>query len=429
MNEVLAKHIFKTGAKLRNPNLFDVVAKLHKTDFSTQEEFKEIQRNKLKNILSFYSENSSFYKELELDRDPFDTLAKQPILVKEDLIVNHDNMQCYQAVHKCFDAETSGSTGEPFRFKKDVHWDTYHRASIIRSYDWYGIEPWARNGYFWGYSFNRFAKIKTRFMDKLQNRFRAFNYQENEIRRFLRQLKKAEYLHGYSSMIFETAKLALEMGMDKGDFSHLKLIKGTSEKIYDYYHEAVERAFGKKIISEYGSAEAGIIAFECPHGNMHINEDNVLVEVIDGEAVLTNLNAFSFPVLRYKIGDKIKLGAKCSCGRHSRTIEEVIGRSGKLIEGKINKYPSLTLYYIFKNIALKKNVDIMYKGIQKEKGSLEIHIPEPLVSQVHKYIIEECKSYFQNDLQICIKDNSEIHHRRGKKVDFETYLIQKQSNQ
>ena len=84
-------------------------------------------------------------------------------------------------------------------------------------------------------------------------------------------------MHGYSSVIYEVAQIALELGYTPKDFPQLKLVKGTSEKIYDYYHDPVREAFGHKIVSEYGAAETGIIAFECPHGKMHVNEEGVII--------------------------------------------------------------------------------------------------------------------------------------------------------
>jgi len=98
-----------------------------------------------------------------------------------------------------------------------------------------------------------------------------FNYKPNAIEVFVKKLKKASYLHGYSSMIYETAKLINQNNFEKP--KKLKMIKGTSEKIYDSYQEEVKKAYGSKIISEYGAAETGIIAFECLKGNMHIIKD------------------------------------------------------------------------------------------------------------------------------------------------------------
>jgi phenylacetate-CoA ligase len=56
------------------------------------------------------------------------------------------------------------------------------------------------------------------------------------------------------------------------------MVMGASEKIYEGYQKEVVRAFGRKMVNEYGAAEAGMIAFECPEGKMHINMETNIVE-------------------------------------------------------------------------------------------------------------------------------------------------------
>lgn len=426
MNNKIAKFIFKAGAKRRNPELFAVAEKLKQSDFYTQEQYRDIQREKLTDLFAFAGKYAPFYKDSLgnfKDQDPFEVLGQMPIMAKMDLAKHHDALQCYSQFNRLFAAETSGSTGQPFRFKKDVGWDTLNRASIIRSYWWFDVQPWEKNGYFWGYNFESGQVVKTKILDGLQNRFRAFQFDKTELKSFLKKLKHASYLHGYSSVIYEVAQIALALGFSPKDFPKLKLVKGTSEKIYDYYHEPVKAAFGHKIVSEYGAAETGIIAFECPHGNMHINEENVIVEEENGEAIITNLNARSLPVIRYKLGDSIALSAeKCTCGRHSRIVDEVVGRVGKKIVGKTKHFPSLTLYYIFKNIALKNGVDIQYQGVQHEAGKLELKTRKVLSVVERDWIETEWKKYFGKDLDMDLKENIEIHDKKGKLKDFITHL-------
>lgn len=422
MNRGIAKTVFKIGAHFRNPKLFNEALNLQKSDFYTLDAYKDIQKKKLDKLLAFTKQNSNFYKEkvgLTNSGDSFERLAEFPVISKNDLLNYHDDIQCYNKFEKLIESETSGSSGQPFRFKKDLNWDTLNRASIIRSYWWYGVDIWQKNGYFWGYNFDSKQILKTKVLDTIQNRFRAFRFDKNELEHFLIKLKSSSYLHGYSSIIYEVAQMALEMGYSAKDFPKLKLIKGTSEKIFDYYHSPVKEAFGHKITSEYGAAETGIIAFECPLGRMHINEENVIVEEEDGEAIITNLNAFSIPVIRYKLGDSISISQeKCECGRHSRIISEVLGRVGKKIIGKDNSYPSLTLYYIFKNIALKQKVDIQYQGVQTEKGKIVLNITRSLKPSETAWILEEAKKYFKDDLDIRIEENIDIHNKKGKLKDF-----------
>ena len=98
-------------------------------------------------------------------------------------------------------------------------------------------------------------------------------------------------------MIYEVAKYINSLKV-KPKFN-LKLIKGTSETILPQYKTEIKNTFGIQIVSEYGATESGIIAFECPHGKLHINMEGVIVEEIDNEIVVTNLQMTSFSY--YKI--------------------------------------------------------------------------------------------------------------------------------
>jgi phenylacetate-CoA ligase len=418
--------LFKAGAKWRNPQLFEVAKQLQATDFASQDVYRAIQAEKLDQLFQFHKRHSAYYRDLlpATWQNPHAVLASLPILTKSDLLQHHDAMQCYAFCGKSFSAETSGTSGQPFSFRKDLVWDTAHRATIIRSYWWHNIEPWQRNGYFWGYNFSAKEKAKTKLLDDLQNRFRVFSYREDELIQFLKKMHSAAFIHGYSSLIYEVAQIAQKLGFGPSDFPKLKMVKGTSEKIYDYYQGPVIQVFGKPMISEYGSAEGGIHAFECPSGQMHINEENVILEEVDGQVVVTNLNAFSLPILRYALGDAITIDrtTACACGRKSGIVKEVLGRVGKKIVGNRTNYPSLTLYYVFKNIALKNGVDIQYQGYQSEKGKLDLRIPRQLSEVEKNWIAEQCRTYFSDDVAINLVEGFEIHTHKGKLKDFITDL-------
>ena len=424
MNKTLAKKLFIVGANRRNPGLFDRTDFLMKSQFWSKDRLKDYQMKRLKELLEFARKNTALYKDIELGNDPSAALASIPVITKTELIDRQAEISAHPLFEKKILSETSGSSGQALKFYRNLEWDTFNRASLFRFYSWYNVEPWEKNGYFWGYNFDASAKWKTRLFDLLQNRFRLFSYEEEDVHEFLQKLRSAAYLHGYSSMIYELAQMVVEKGYSPQDFPGIKMIKGTSEKIYDHYQKAVQTAFGKKIVSEYGAAESGVIAFECPMGFMHINEENVVVEEEDGEVIVTNLNSYSFPIIRYKLGDAVKLGSSemCSCGRKSDLVLEVLGRVGKNILGYKSKYPSLTLYYIFKNLALEKNIELQYQGYQTEKGKLTLRIQTKTDEQTRSLILTESQKYFKGDMEVKVEDEYTIHTKDKKLKDFITEL-------
>jgi phenylacetate-CoA ligase len=224
-------------------------------------------------------------------------------------------------------------------------------------------------------------------------------------------------------MIYEMAKRTPELGFE---VPNLLLVKGTSEKIYEHYHDYSRKAFGHKIVSEYGAAESGIIAFECKEGNMHINMEGVLVEIDEeNEIIVTNLLSKSFPIIRYKLGDVIELDSfekKCNCGMVHPIIKEVTGRIGKLIYGQQFEYPSLVLYYIFKNIYFEKGLQLSYQAHQEVKGYLEIWIEDDIDKKTELIILAEAFKYFKTDMVICLKTKMNLRLEKGKLRDFVSKL-------
>lgn len=426
------KFIYQLGTKYRNPSLPQLLTSLESTDRWEREKLDQLQLERLRELLSFAAKHSPFYTQLfrECGLDPSNVssiadLSKLPVLDKGALVAHKTEIQSRASFAKLRFSETSGTTGQALGIYRSEEWDSATRAAMMRGYGWYGIKPWERNGYLWGYNFSNSEKVKTQLLDSLQNRFRLFSYSDDEIVSFCKRMRSASYISGYSSMIYEIAKRINSMGLSRS-FPNLRMVKGTSEKIYPSYQEEVEKAFGMKMISEYGAMETGIIAFECPEGgHMHIAMEHVIVEEVDGCAVVTNLMSHSFPIIRYKLGDAIELAPDdflCSCGRAHPVLLNVLGRVGKVVRGKAKDYPSLTFYYVFKNIALKKGIALNYQVIQEQIGHLQINIEQPYSEVAHKAIQEEMHRYFSDDVSFEVSFSQQLHTYDGKLRDFVTKL-------
>ena len=409
MNPHLAKTLFESGAKLRNPSLFHQYEWLKESEWWNLKALNELQLDRTRRLLVHAVERSPFYKRrfkvagFEPEKlSSLDELKRVEPVDKSDLI--EFNAQIHTGTHraKCRLAETSGTSGEALAFLRNEEWDSANRALMMRSYDWYGVKPWDLNGYLWGYNTKFVQSQKTKILDSLQNRFRIFKYSRTAIMHFAMKLESAAFISGYSSMIYEVAKALNEMDLAP---IPLKLVKGTSEMILDAYQPIAERAFGTRIVSEYGAAEAGLIAFECPNGNMHVNVENVVLETDDfGDLLVTNLSSFSFPIIRYRLGDSVTLSnSSCPCGRQHMTIRDIAGRRGATVLGYSASYPALTFYYVFKNLALQKNILLNYKASQSLQGTVELIIEGEKNSVYTPDINKELHKYFGQDINFKIR--------------------------
>ena len=426
---MMHKLLFKYGVRLRNPSLYDYLSFLEESDGWSHKKLVDYQINKCRKFLEFAYDNSPYYK-LLFDNNNFDPtefrdleqLKLLPPISKETLIKYNKQIQSNYPFKKLFISNTSGTTGEVLEFFKNEEWDSHNRAAIFRGYGWYNVNPWDKNAYLWGYNINSKEAFRIKILDWLQNRFRLFSYTDTDIEKFAQKLKSTKYLHGYSSMIYEVAKLVNKSG-SQNDYA-LKMVKGTAEKVYESYQEEVKKAFGVKIINEYGSTESGIIAFECPKGSMHIAMENVIVEEEEGEILVTNLLSKSFPIIRYKLGDGIELADKdfkCDCGREHPVILNVLGRLGTKIIGHKKEYPGRMIYSAIKNLATDYDVYLNYQAFQNIPGFVEINI-EQNDSGSRLILNKELDKYFKSDVKFEINFGKPLRRMNGKLIDFVTTI-------
>jgi phenylacetate-coenzyme A ligase PaaK-like adenylate-forming protein len=111
------------------------------------------------------------------------------------------------------------------------------------------------------------------------------------------------------------------------------------EQLTPEQRSRIRAAFGCLLRNNYGASEFFSMAGECAHGRLHLNDDWLMLEPVDdrlrpvpvGEAshsvLLTNLANHVQPLLRYRLGDSVRLvDAACPCGNRLPVIE-VQGRA------------------------------------------------------------------------------------------------------
>lgn len=112
----------------------------------------------------------------------------------------------------------------------------------------------------------------------------------------------------------------------------------------DQLRARIHEEFTADVFDFYGAVEIGRIAAECPaHEGLHVNMDHVILETIDGigadthgkpgVAIVTALNNFTMPLIRYRLGDICAfLPGPCACGSFFPRIAPPLGREEELIK-------------------------------------------------------------------------------------------------
>jgi phenylacetate-CoA ligase len=141
--------------------------------------------------------------------------------------------------------------------------------------------------------------------------------------------------------------------------------------------------FGSEISDMYSSQEAGNIAIQCPtSGLYHVMAENLIVEVLNGQGhpasvgeagrvVLTDLNNFATPLIRYDIGDFAEAGPLCPCGRGLPTLNRILGRERNLIlmpDG--SRHWPLVGFHKFRETA----PIVQYQLIQRDRKNIEVRL-------------------------------------------------------
>ncbi|MBU4556412.1 MAG: phenylacetate--CoA ligase [Actinobacteria bacterium] len=184
----------------------------------------------------------------------------------------------------------------------------------------------------------------------------------------------------YALLIAETAK---EMGVDLSTTSLRAGIFG-AEPWSENMRLQIQELLGIKAIDIYGLSEVlgpGVAA-ECGEQNgLHVNEDHFLIEIVDeetlqpvpdgayGEVVFTTLTKEGIPVIRYRTRDISRIiPGDCPCGRTSKRMERVTGRSDDMIIVRgVNVFPS-QIEQVLTGIA---GVAPHYQVILGKKGTMD----------------------------------------------------------
>ncbi|MDP2234065.1 MAG: phenylacetate--CoA ligase [Actinomycetota bacterium] len=184
----------------------------------------------------------------------------------------------------------------------------------------------------------------------------------------------------YALLIAETAK---EMGVDLSSTSLRAGIFG-AEPWSENMRLQIQELLGIRAIDIYGLSEVlgpGVAA-ECSEQNgLHVNEDHFLIEIVDeetlqpvpdgayGEVVFTTLTKEGIPVIRYRTRDISRIiPGDCPCGRTSKRMERVTGRSDDMIIVRgVNVFPS-QIEQVLTGIA---GVAPHYQVILGKKGTMD----------------------------------------------------------
>jgi len=201
---------------------------------------------------------------------------------------------------------------------------------------------------------------------------------------------KVTVFTGSAGFLLEILRTAQDMGYDPGRDFKLRLV------ISPFDHAAmkvIERDYGIRATEFYGTADVGIVAYNCDQrAGMHVCE-GVLLEIVDmnsgsqlgpdqvGKVVITAFDE-TYPLIRYSPGDLSSWDDRpCSCGRTSIRLNPISGWIGEAVKVRgmfihpsqlasvVARFPQIERYQL---VCSRKNEKDFLTFLFELKGESEI---------------------------------------------------------
>ena len=121
-----------------------------------------------------------------------------------------------------------------------------------------------------------------------------------------------------------------------------------AEMLPESLRQELEGDFGVRVLQGYGTADCGLLAYECQHQGGWHQHPEVVLEVLDletggpaepgspGEVVATLFDE-AYPLVRFATGDISALAEEagpCACGRTTPKLKGLLGRVGDAVKVK-----------------------------------------------------------------------------------------------
>jgi len=369
-------------------------------------ELKIIQKKRFRDLITYAKKNSKYYKDYPLV--DIECINELPIISKESLRENIYDVYTLPK-NEGIISKTGGTTGKSLEvvFTKDNIQERFAMLDCFRGN--YGYKLGKKTAWFSGKSLlnNKDINLK-RFWktDPFHNvrYYSTFHIKEENLKYYLDNLimYKPEFLVGFPSTMLEIAKYGLKIGY-KYPMGSINAIFPTAETITPVMRETIESFFNARIFNQYASSEGAPFIFECDNGNLHLELQSGVFEVIDydgnlsneGQLVVTSFTTFGTPLIRYNIGDFVVLENElinCGCGNNNTLVKEILGRVDDYVysieNGKIN------LGNVSNTLKDTKGI-IQFQVVQNELNKIEILLVRDI--NVYNEIIE--RKFINNWIQ------------------------------
>ena len=367
------------------------------SQYWSREKIEEYRNGKLQKLIGHCYEHVPYYRKTMDEnriipqeiRRPED-LGRFPVLTK-DIVRTYSKDLLAKNISEMTVSwgKTGGTTGEPMRICKNKECKIWEGMCHERGFAWGGKtveEPAVR------LTGGSLGIDKATFASRLGNMFRgdlflpAFELRADNAGSYFDKIRRSRcrFIVGYASALYRLAMLAKELDQ-RIEFT---AAFPTAEFMLPEWEETIRTTFKCLVLPYYGGGEVDSTGYSAPESNGYlIPEEHALIEVMqgdgatqlygDGRFLLTDLDNYAMPMIRYANGDAGKISGRNGRFPYSR-IERLDGRynsllmteSGDLISGVIGTH-------VFRHTSSVKS----YRIIQEEPLRITIKMV-PKVDEV-----------------------------------------------
>lgn len=402
---------------LSGTEIYNTLQMLKLHQYLPEKELNSIREKQLYRLFNIAKNSTNYYSQ-------FNSYNEVPLLTKQ--IMKHQPNDFHSSVYtgKVFKKFTGGTTGTPF---------PYTTSALSQSYLWAGlILAWETCGYNFGDKVAFVAGsalIKTDSKHKIfytllnVDRYPVASMDDEIIKSHLTGLRKSntKVIYGYAMAINLIADYILQNNLPP--IKGLKGITCTSEVLTDKMRENIEKAFKVKVYNQYGCNEAGLSAFECEKGSMHLITSRCIYQVNDdGVLISTDLANDAYLFIKYDTGDIVHFSEKkCSCGRHYPVIENIEGRGNELLVDMENK----KIHSSYFNLMFKNDEAIKQFQVIFDETSVYVNLMVADGFDKKQHYLNLMKKNFSFDSYV-IKTNEQFY--RGSNLKH-TFIIDKRKKE
>ena len=279
-------------------------------------------------------------------------LGKLPVVDKRLITGSYRNFVADNAARfKPRKHTTAGTTGTPFFYLLDQKAWSAGWAATWRGWGWGGYNVGDRMALLAGSALFQSrlegglkAWRSWLYYNLLQNMLPLSAFDLND-RRFehyvtLIRRRRPRFLRGYAQALHAFADFYRERGINDLSF---KAVFSTAEQLFPWQKEEIEEQFKCRVFDGYGCYDGSLNAMECEcHRGYHLAMETAIFEFVregkpvrsgeSGEILATSLCNYSFPFIRYRVGDEgVPSDRDCSCGRGLALMEKIEGRCNDFI--------------------------------------------------------------------------------------------------